>query len=292
MVETRDLTAQVEPTPGQEATPQEAPAEDLLSRVSKFVASEAPKEEPKLEGIDANFDIKEIDAITDPVAKEQALKAYKSFQRGFGEKYQEISQLKKEMESLKAQPIYPAQQEWTPEKVQALANDPKFLAAASQVTGAQQEPDDEYSAMSEAEKTRIHELQNKVKQLEQVSNQALQQQQQALRAQQHETLHTKYANYDPKEIDTITYDMLQGKIQATPEHIYKAFKHDDNVNKAYQLGRKDEREGVSTKIASASVDGIQTSHSSVEIKPEDNESSKSFFARIIDKNLKAAATKS
>jgi len=286
MVEPRDLTQT--PMPEQGTTTQEAPAEDLLSRVSKFVASSAPVEDPKLAGISADFDIKEIDAITDPVAKEQALRAYKSFQRGFGEKFQEISQLRKEMEALKTQPAQ--SNTWTPERVQALANDPEFIAAASQITGGNQDDDD--SVMSDAEKARLSALQKEVEDLKKISNQALMQQQLAMRSQQHETLHTKYANYDPKEIDTITADMIQGRIQATPEHIYKAFKHDDNVRKAYELGRKDEREGVSTKIASASPDGIQTTHSSPEIKSEEGESSKAFFNRIIESNLKKFATRS
>jgi hypothetical protein len=285
-----DLSGQAAPTPGQEATPQEAPAEDLLSRVSKFVASEVPKEDPKLEGISEHFDIKEIDAITDPVAKEQALQAYKSFQRGFGEKFQELSQLKKEMETLKSQPLHTVSQEWTPERVQALANDPAFIAAASKVTGDVSTDDD--SVMSDAEKARMTALQKEVENLKQVSNQALQQQQVALRRSQHDALHTKYANYDPKEIDTITSEMIEGKIQATPEHIYKAFKHDDNVRKAYELGKIDERNGVSAKIASTSPEGIQTTHSSPTIVPEKDESSKSFFNRIIQKRLSEAAGRS
>ena len=275
--------------PGQVKDPQETPAEDLLSRVSKFQAKEAPVDNPKLDAISGNFDIKEIDAIADPVAKEQALNAYKSFQRGFGEKFQELAQLKKEMEALKAQPHTALSKEWTPERVQELANDPKFIEAAKQVAGNQTE--DEYSSMSEAEKAQMKALQDKVRQLEQASSRALQTQQQALRQSQHQSLQDKYANYDPKEIDTITFDMLNGKIQATPEHIYKAFKHDDNVRNAYELGRKDERDGVSTKIASASAEGIQTTYSSPELKPEEGESSKAFFNRIIENNIKKFAGK-
>ena len=284
----KDITPEVK-IPGQAAGTQDNPAEDLLSRVSKFTATSAPTEDPKLKDISEHFDIKEIDAITDPVAKEQALQAYKSFQRGFGEKFQELSQLKKEMEVLKSQGLQPVTQEWTAERVQALANDPQFIAAASQVTGA---TSDDESIMSDAEKARIAALQNEVAELKKVSNQALQNQNLALRRSQHETLHTKYANYDPKEIDTITSDMIEGRIQATPEHIYKAFKHDDNVRKAYELGRIDERNGVSEKIASASPEGIQTTHSSPEIVPEKDESSKSFFNRIIERRLKEAAGRS
>jgi hypothetical protein len=110
-----------------------------------------------------------------------------------------------------------------------------------------------------------------------------------LRNSQHETLGAKYSNYVPQEIDTITFDMLNGKIQTTPEHIYKAFKHDENVSAAYEMGRLDERNGVSEKIQSASVEGIQTAPSAPTVVPEKDESSKAYFARIIEKNVAAAA---
>jgi hypothetical protein len=155
-----------------EPTPSPTPSDDLLSRVSKFQKEKAPVVTPQTPNTtDGNFDIKEIEAITDPVAKEQALKAYKSFQRGFGEKFQELSQLKKEMEALKSQPTQPVQQEWTPERVQALADDPKFIEAARQVQESNQI--DENSTMSEAERARINELNEKINKLEAANNQVL-----------------------------------------------------------------------------------------------------------------------
>lgn len=271
-----------EPTPS-------TPAEDLLSRVSKFQKDKAPVETPQPNNTEGNFDIKEIEAITDPVAKDQAMRAYKSFQRGYGEKFQELSQLKKEMEAIKSQPIQvqaPAPVAWTRERVEELARDPQFVEAAKQVAGT---PVDENSTMSEAEQVRINELNQKITKLEAANNQALTQQQQALRDQHHQTLGAKYDNYVSKEIDTITYDMIEGRITTTPEHIYKAFKHDENVENAYYMGRKDERNGVSEKIQSASVEGIHTLPSTPAIVPKEGQSSKSFFNDIIAKNLNAVA---
>ncbi len=273
------VTPAVEPTP----TP---PVDDLLTRVSKFQTEKAPAVNPQPQNTgDENFDIREIEAITDPVAKEQAMKAYKSFQRGFGEKFQELSQLKKEMEALKAQPIVqPVPQEWTAERVQALANDPTFIEAARKVQESNQT--DENSTMSEAERAKINELNQKITNLEKANTQVLTEQQKVLRTTQHESLGAKYANYVPQEIDTITFDMLNGKITTTPEHIYKAFKHDENVQKAYEMGRVDERQGVPEKIASSSPQAvIQTTPSSPTIVPKEGQSSKSFFDDIIVKNL-------
>ena len=73
--------------------------EDLISRVSKVKVDKTPEvniEEPK-------FDINDIEKIQDPQAKEQALRAYKSFQRGFNEKYQELAQIRKELDAIKNQ---------------------------------------------------------------------------------------------------------------------------------------------------------------------------------------------
>ena len=282
------VVAEPQPTPVEQAPGTQPPEpEDLLTRVSKFTTDKDPEVKPE-DNISDDFDLKEIENITDPVAKEQAMKAYKSFQRGFGKKFDELAQLRKEMQTYIEQSK--GQEEWTPEKVQALANDPKFIQAAQQVAGTS-ESSDEYSALSEVEKKNLKAMQDEIQNLKRINTQALQTQQQQLRNSQHQEFTKKYANYDPDKIDQLTYEMLEGKVTVTPEHIYKAWYHDDNVRKAYELGRKDERDGVSEKIASASVEGIAASPS-VSIEPEKDESSLSFFNRIIQKNLKLAKAKS
>ena len=102
----------------------EAPKEDLISRVSKVKVDKTPEvniEEPK-------FDINDIEKIQDPQAKEQALRAYKSFQRGFNEKYQELAQIRKELDAIKNQAT-----NWTPDRIKQELNKPDFIQASQAV---------------------------------------------------------------------------------------------------------------------------------------------------------------
>ena len=98
--------------------------EDLISRVSKVKVDKTPEvniEEPK-------FDINDIEKIQDPQAKEQALRAYKSFQRGFNEKYQELAQIRKELDAIKNQAT-----NWTPDRIKQELNKPDFIQASQAV---------------------------------------------------------------------------------------------------------------------------------------------------------------
>lgn len=277
--------------PAEQVTdPQQPATEDLLTRVSKFVAD--PGGKPTDEGTDGKFNSEELNTaiagIEDPALKTKMEGLQKSLLSGANNKFQEIATLRKEMQTYMEQSK--GQGEWTAERVQALANDPKFITAAQQVAGTS-ESSDEYSALSETEKKNLTAMQTEIANLKVLNAQAMQTQQQQLRSQQHTEFSKKYANYDASKIDQISYDMLNQKVQVTPEHIYKAWYHDENVNNAYQLGRKDERTGVAEKIASTSAEGITTSASAEKIEPNENETSQSFFQRIIEKNLKLAKAK-
>ena len=70
---------------------------------------------------------------------------------------------------------------------------------------------------------------------------------------------------------------MPDKVKVTPEHIYKAFKYEENINKAYELGRQDERKGVPEKIESAAAEGIATSRTPEVLEKKEGETSKSFF---------------
>lgn len=294
-VETTDTqtNAQTDGQGTEETTPstQQTNSDDLLTRVSKFELNNDPDNKPKDNQDGSQFNSAELEAtisgIEDPELKSKMEGLRKSLLSGANNKFQEIATLRKEMKSFMEKDK--GNGEWTPQRVQELANDPKFIQAAQQVAG--NENTDEYSSLSEEEKGRMKTMQSEIENLKTLNNQALQTSQQQLRETQHNELSSKYANYDRQEIDTITYDMLLNKIKATPEHIYKAFKHDDNVERAYELGRKDEREGVEVKIQSTSAEGITTSVSDEKIIPEKGESSMAFFRKIIDKNLKLAKAK-
>lgn len=249
--------------------------DDLMQRVASFVDDNEPK--VKVED-DFHFDASKISEIEDPKAREYAENAYKSLQKGFNQKFQEIADLRKAMESNQSQ-----NQQWTVERVQSLINDPQFVQVAQQVAG--QNPDgqsDDYSALSPTEKARIDKQEAQILALQ---NQLTSSQNQA----QHEFLSTKYSDYKGQAVDTIKADMIAGKVNATNEHIYKAFNFDKAVNNAYALGRKDERMGIVEKSESASIDSQNTVQSDAPIKKEDNESSKSLWNRIAAKSIQLAA---
>ena len=260
--------------------------EDLLSRVTKYQEDNDPeKQETPIDiNKDSSFDLKEIESMTDPVAKEQAMKAYKSFQRGFNQKFQELADLKKQLQATMQSPNT---QEWTPERVQQLTQDPSFVRAAQQIAG-QNMSEEEYSALSDSEKARLQ----KVDALEREILTLKRLNESTIRQQQHSQYAQKYANYDAQKVDEITADIIARKISPTSEHIYKAFWHDENVKKAYEMGRKDERLGVSEKVQSMSVQGLQTNESQEQLAPKEGESNRNFWTRLVEKNLKAANVKS
>ena len=246
---------------------------DLVTR-----ASAVKLNEPKKGISEPEFDFKDIEAIKDPVAKEQALKAYKSFLKGFNQKFQEISETRKSLEQMKQD-----MSTWTPEKVQALTANPDFIKAAQSVVSPQntKSTESEYSAMSEQEKARVAQLENELKQLK---NQSYQQ----IKTQQDEHLKTRYANYDPNTMDIITNDILAGKAQITREHVWKAYGYDSAVQRAYELGKQDKNTDNNEKVNSMSFADTTKNVNSVEkIEKLENESDREFLKRLFFKNISA-----
>lgn len=285
----------------QSATPEQkpsTPSSDLLRRVSEFQQSNTP--ENKLpEEIDAEFfsdpKLREhINAVQDPNIKAQLLAMRKSGISGISGKMQEIAELRKRLESLEVSGNNPAKIQWTKDRIKEVVNDVGFINAAkefnSEVSG------DNLDGVDDQTKTVINKLQSEINELKQVNQKAVGNQVRAYQEQEHLRLRTKYSDYDPQVVDTITSEMLEQKRQSvTPgssvyEDIYKANNYERNIKKAYELGRIDERNGRQENAAPASINGIQV-RSSEGIAPEKGESSQSFLRRIIDKNAKLANTK-
>lgn len=265
--------------PGITPTPQIAtPEPDLITRQSqvKVEPKAAPVTEPE-------FDFKEIDSITDPVQKEVVLKAYKSFQRGFNEKFQTISSLKKEYETKLTE-----FSNWTPERVQQLVNDPNFKEAAKVVVGNQTpngQSDDDQSYLSDGDKQRMKQLEQELINLKGASFQQL-------KSQQDTSLKVKYANYSSDAVDILTNDMLTGKVQATREHLHKVLDYDSAVQRAYELGKQDRKLEIDEKGASASFSPeTRIAPSGEQITPEKGEGDRAFLQRIFSKNLENSRQK-
>lgn len=250
---------------------------DLVTRVSQVKAKEEADESNEANpDEEAKFDYKELENIKDPeAAKAWAEKAYKSFQRGAGQKYTEIAELRKQL-SDQANQIASLQKQpdtWTAEKLQSVMNDPNFVAAAQQVLQTQQTEDD--SLMSEAEKAQ----RQKVAQLERELSAIKQQNFSAQKQTQDEQLKTKYANYNPQAVDILTSDMISGKVQATREHLWKAMDYDDAVNRAYRLGLEDRKLDNQDKINSMSAEGVDAQTQEGALPREEKETGQQWFVR-------------
>ena len=280
----------VEPSQGTQpnqtppSTVQPDPSEDLLARVTAFQKDNASSTDPQNNGEGGQPDNLEatIANIEDPTVRSQFEKLRKDLVSGTNVKFQEIATLRKEMQSNMEQLKKVGQpDEWTPERVQQLASDPKFIEAAQQISGVQTDSD-EYSALSDVEKKTITDMKVQLEELKRTNQQSLIAQQQQIREQQHAEYSSKYSNYNPQKIDEITFGLQKQEIQATNEHIYKAFYHDENVNNAYEMGRRDEREGITDKVASSTLGGITTQQSAPVVETKEGESSADFFSRIIE----------
>jgi hypothetical protein len=212
------------------------------------------------------------------VAKDYAMKAYKSFQKGFNTKFQEIAELRKSLE--KQKPV----EDWTPERVQTLINDPNFVKAAQSVVGSKEVIEtDDFSSLTDREKQKLHQLEAEVSNMRQASMHAV-------KAQQDLELKNKYVNYDPQSIDTITADLLAGKVQATREHLWKVVDYDEAVRRAYELGKKDSQGIQQEKIQSTSVEGLTAVKNSSAPPPEKGESNLDYFRRLVNENIKKQKT--
>ena len=237
--------------------------ESLLTRVSQF--KEAVKED--------KFDPKELDAIPDPAAKEVALKAYKSFEAGYGKKFQDLAEQKKQLEAEKSK-----YSNWTPQRLQELLNDKDFVASAISLQQAQAPQNsgltnDQWSALSDNEKAKFAQLEQKQMFLEQ----------QLIRERQlkeDEKLKAKYADYAPDVVDTTVSNLVTGKVQATREDIWKVINHDRNVERAYQLGMQDAKVDRTEKTNASSFEGITTKASSDAPTPEKGENDRNYFRRL------------
>jgi len=263
----------------EEKTPvsQQPKPDDLLTRVTKFVEKETPanKTEEQIDTEiynDAEFR-KKIDSIQDPQLKEYLTKLRKSGVSGVNTKLQEIAEIRKELQAVK-QGLEP--KGWSQERVQKLLSDPEFLQVAQQMTS--QETEDEY--IPNSVKVKLAEVDNIKAELNAWKQAKIQQDFES----QHLQLSQKYGNYDKNRIDEIRKDLLEGKVQATNEHLYKAFYHDENLSKAYKLGLEDGRSGVKEKEQLSAFDGGKQVPNQ-DIKPNQGESSKQFWKRIVDNKL-------
>lgn len=246
---------------------------DLVTRVSQFKA-----ETPAKEVVDTDkFDFKELEAKAekDPTLME----AYKSLQRGFNTKFQELAEIKKSLTN------QPEPSNWTPERIQKLMNDPAFVQAAQQLAGPAQSPqgpiEEEYSALSDKEKQKLTSMEQELKLFKE---QAFRSQMESQRIKQDQEARARYGDiYKPEAIDVLTADLLAGKVQATREHLHKVLDYEDAIKRAYELGRQDRSLDNQEKLNSTSYQGVNAAQAQTASPVVAGESSRDFWKRIAEK---------
>jgi len=255
------------PVTQEPVTTQVQETEDVVKRAAQFQAE--PKAEETI--VEPTFNVTDIDKIEDPQAREQAQRAYKSFQRGFNEKFQQIAELRKELESKGNKP-------WTQDRIQELLKDQTFVEAAQSVAGMSEQDE---SMLTESEKKMLNETKQQVQSLSQ-------QNAKLLKEQQDKSLTDHYANYDTSVVDNTIQGLISGKVQATREDIWKVVDYNNAVKRAYQMGLQDKQTQNTEKVTSISAQGINASPSSETIQKNDGESDRAFFIRLATENAQNA----
>lgn len=273
-----------EPVKEEQVPPKEEPkSEDLVTRVAQFkkqepAAAPIPKPQTAPDIEEFHFDYKQLDTIKTPdEAKRWAEDAYKSLVKGYNQKYQTVAEMRKELEKKMTE-----QTSWTPERIQNILKDPSFVQAAQQVMQSQAPQasgmtEEEWSALSEAEKAKLKSMESEIINLRQ-------QNQRALLEQQDKELMSKYANYQPQSVESLIQDLATNRVVATREHLWKVLDYEDAVKRAYELGRTDAKSVNQDKINSASFENGMNVQSPQRPEPKDNKMSADFFMELYRHN--------
>ena len=262
------VNIQEQTVPGPEAAG--TPEIPLIQRVARMEPEKKPVEEPTNQ---FGLSKEDYDAVqSDPVLS----KFYKSMNSDYIKKTQEVAEQRRALET------QPKKQPWTMQKVQELVNDPEFVQAAqtfSQTNNPQGSglTDEEWSTLNDKEKAQLAGLETKVNHLTQVN-------QENLKIQQDANLKQTYANYNSQAVDDLLSDMMSNRLQATREHLWKVLDYESAVDRAYRLGRADERGGIQEKVIASSPEGINAQPNQT-IQPEKEESNMNFWKRITTKRL-------
>lgn len=249
--------------------------DSILSRVTK-------KKEQSPQDTSGTF--KEFDDISDPVLRQKMIDREKSRIADYTRKTQEISRERERLENqLKDM------ENWTPEKVQNyLLKNPTFLQAAQQIAQQPGNPagsgltDEQFSALTPAEKSQLTQMSQQIGQLQQQNFLAAISQKDAL-------LQAKYGDYDSLKINQGIQDLSRMNPIDIREHAYKALFHDDHVKSAYEEGKK-YRDNLDKQRmqASTSSGSMSTLPASDVPKKEKGENDINYFARIAQRRIDQA----
>lgn len=272
-IETPTIETPAQPVPAGQVDPNtvQKPTEDLMTRVAKF---QPPVIESTVKPDDSgNFNTQDLESAINGIEDEnlrtnmEGLR--KSLLRGANDKFQELSDLRKEAIS-----VLNTNSEWTPERVQQLTNDPTFISAAQKLAGT---GNDEDSMLTEKE-------QQSLKVIEQTRNELDMLKFNAEKSRQDSQLSQKYANYNPSDVDKIFNDMNTGKLKATREHLWIVANHEQMIENAYKMGQSETQQVNQEKIEAIGANGVNINRNAEPITKNEGETTQSLFSRIIAKN--------
>lgn len=252
--------------------PPTTPEIDLLTRVNQF------KLPAVVEKIDNPPDQPELASITDPVAKKAAAEAIERIRRGL--------QSQKDKEVQAAQALINQTKSWTPQRIQQeLLTNPEFLQAAQMVQGQQSSTErqltqEEFSALTDSEKSQLAAVPQLKNELLQIRQQAQQEQLLSSISQKDVTLRQKFPSYDPLKVN----DAAQRFGKLTPadarEYIYKADNFETEVMKAYEMGKLEGQGKLQTKINTITPTGSTIVGNEGVPTKQAGETDKAFFVRL------------
>lgn len=229
---------------------------------------------------------KDFDEITDPKAKEIAINRDKARQADYTRKTQELAVQRKELEEFKEK-----SKNWTADRIQQeLLNNPQFLQEAQKIVPQQNPPNsgltnEEFSTLTDGEKAklaRVDSLENQVNQLTQsnlqarVNNEIVQTDAQ---------LTTKYADYNPGEINSASQSLANMTLSGVREYIYKATRHDEHVAAAYELGKQEALQLNKEKASAIGLSGFDANANDSPMPKNKGESDTAFFVRLAQARL-------
>lgn len=271
--------------PSKEGTPVEpSTPENIISRVTNLKKEEIPNQpvSPVKEGTEVFFNRDDLTKIKTPEeAVAYAEAAYKSMEKGYQVKFQDLATERKSFETKQTAP-----KEYTKASIQEMVNDPKFIQAAEALK-ADINPtggvisNEEWSTLTDTEKADIKETKGQVTQLIQENNRMKLE-------QQHKDMEGKYSTYDRKNVMDLYNSMAKGETTITTEGFHKYIDYEAAIKRGYDLGRQDERNGIQEKHdASTPVTTSTTITPSDKIERMEGEPSVAYFARCAKTRLAA-----
>lgn len=253
---------------------------DLLKRIS----SEPQKQETSPAQEEPLYNSSDIEKIQDPMAKKVVQDLYKHFEKGFNKKFMEVADKEKAV-SQRFEELQ-RQQDWTPERVQQILQDPRFVASAqtlaqSQAPGNWTGTSEEWSALNPTEKAAFQQLEGKVNSLLASNNKMLV-------AQYDNQIKTKYSDYDPTQIDKFAEDFDRGAVDTATlrELMHKALNFERYMERTYQFGMHDGHSQFKEKLNGSTEIGTGALNAGDDKpKMEPGEKPGNYFKRLAMFNL-------